>query len=243
MNYFKKLIKILGKIILFPLILSDYNKYRKDNNDNRFLVNFKDIYPCVLDKTNQTSFDRHYVYHTAWAARKLIEIRPEFHTDISSSLYFVSIASAFIPIKFYDFRPADLVLSGLQNKQGDLLSLPFKDGEIKSLSCLHVIEHIGLGRYGDYIDSNGDIKAAKELVRVLALGGSLLVVVPVGEPKIRFNAHRVYSKEMVIEMFNSLSLREFTLIPNQLGSPIFQADTKDVQKEKFGCGCFWFRKV
>jgi hypothetical protein len=57
---------------------------------------------------------------------------------------------------------------------------------------MHVIEHIGLGRYGEALDPDGDLKAIRELVRVLAAGGNLLVVVPVGRPRIQFNAHRIY---------------------------------------------------
>ncbi len=46
-------------------------------------------------------------------------------------------------------------------------------------SCMHTIEHIGLGRYGDPLDAVGDQTALSELQRVVAPGGSLLIVVPV----------------------------------------------------------------
>ena len=54
--------------------------------------------------------------------------------------------SAFIPVEFYDYRPAELSLSGLEFKHADLTHLPFADNSVESLSCMHVIEHIGLGR-------------------------------------------------------------------------------------------------
>jgi len=47
---------------------------------------------------------------------------------------------------------------------------------------MNVVEHVGLGRYGEPLDPEGDIKAMRELRRVLAPGGSLLFVVPVGRP-------------------------------------------------------------
>src|SRR5947209_7689384 len=65
---------------------------------------------CLQDNTAVTAFDRHYIYHTAWAARILSETKPALHTDISSSLYFSSIVSAFIKVKFYDIRPPVLSL-------------------------------------------------------------------------------------------------------------------------------------
>ena len=161
-----------------------------------------------------THFDRHYVYHTSWAARVLKESNPAKHVDISSSLYFSGIVSAFIPIDFYDYRPANLNLSNLNSKEGNLLSLPFADDSVQSISCMHTIEHIGLGRYGDPIDPCGDIKAINELKRVTAKNGSILFVVPIGKiPMIEFNAHRIYSYKQIVSYFDGFELKEFSLIP------------------------------
>src|SRR2546430_12288402 len=52
-----------------------------------------------------------------------------------------------------------------------LFRSPFGDLELSSVSCLHVAEHIGLGRYGDAIDPLGTRKAIGELARVLAVDG------------------------------------------------------------------------
>jgi len=231
---------------LMPFILKDFFLFKKASHKNsRFPVRIKDLYPCVLDKTKKTSFDRHYIFHTAWAARKIKEISPKFHTDISSSLYFSSIVSAFVPVKFYDYRPANLNLSELSSERADLLSLPFPDGSIKSLSCMHTVEHVGLGRYGDPINPDADIKAIKELKRVLARNGSLLFVVPIGgQPKIYFNAHRIYSYDQIISYFSGLILKEFTLIPQyeKDGGIIYGATKEMADKEKYACGCFWFIK-
>ena len=236
----KKLIKKTIRILLSPFILFDYFKFKKFH-DKRFTVKFSDFYPCIKDKTIKTNFDAHYVYHTSWAARKVREIYPVLHTDISSSLYFSGIVSAFVPIDFYDFRPAELKLSNLTSKHADLIKLPFGDNSINSISCMHTVEHIGLGRYGDPIDPYGDIKAINELIRVTAIGGSLLFVVPVGKPKIEFNAHRIYSYEQISQYFKDLKLKEFSLITDS-GDFIENAKIEHVQEREYGCGCFWFIK-
>jgi len=196
------------------------------------------------EDTSVTKFDAHYVYHPAWAARIIAKTKPEIHFDISSTLHFCSIVSAFTPVKFYDFRPVHLNLSNLSSEKADLLALPFNDGSVTSLSCMHTIEHLGLGRYGDPIEPNSDRKAANELKRVLATQGNLLIVVPVGKPKIMFNAHKIYSYEQVTALFSDLKLREFCLIPDNaaLTGIIYNADPKLVEKQKYGCGCFWFIK-
>lgn len=212
------------------------------NKDQRF-PSFE-AFPFLDDNTSFTSFDTHYVYHTAWAARILQKTKPEFHTDISSSLYFSAICSAFIPVRFYDYRPAKLTLSDLQTNSADLSDLHFENNSIASLSCMHTIEHIGLGRYGDPLDYNGDIKAMNELKRVLARNGNLLFVVPIGKPKIAFNAHRIYSYEQIIKYFSDLELKDFMLIPdNAIEAGIIEnASIELCNKQQYGCGCFWFTK-
>ena len=174
----------------------------------------------------------------------MAQTKPATHIDIGSSLYFVSIASAIVPFKFYDFRPARLPLSGVSTVMADLTSLAFEDAEVISLSCMHVIEHIGLGRYGDPMDPTGDLKAAHELQRVVARGGQLLLVAPVGRPRIIFNAHRIYSYEQVLEMFHKLHLCEFSLIPDDTTEPelIINAPPEIVALQNYACGCFLFKK-
>jgi SAM-dependent methyltransferase len=226
--------------------IREFNKFRKlsVNTRNRFSLESRDIYPCLGDKTPSTNFDRHYVYHTGWAARILAVTKPEFHVDISSSLHFCTVVSAFIPVEFYDYRPVDLQLSQLTTEHADLLSLPFNDSSIQSISCMHVVEHVGLGRYGDPLDPDGDLKAIGELRRVLADGGSLLFVVPIGRPKIMFNAHRIYSYEQILRYFSEIRLEEFALIPDRSDSSgiIYDASQELADAQRYGCGCFWFKK-
>ena len=126
------------------------------------------------------AFYRHYVYHTAWAARVLAVLKPALHVDVSSSLYFSAIASAFVPVDYYEYRPVKLTLDNFRSRTADLLALPFRDQSVPSISCMHAVEHVGLGRYGDPLDPEGDLKAMAELQRVVAPGGSLIFVVPVG---------------------------------------------------------------
>lgn len=243
----KKIIRYIKNTILFftrkILFLSDYRLFKQKNKNGRFELNWKDRYPCLNDNTKVTAFDRHYVYHTAWAARIISDIKPVQHIDLSSFLYFSTICSAFTPVYFFDYRPAKIKLKGLKTGKADILNLPFADNSIHSMSCMHVVEHIGLGRYGDTINPEGDLQAISELKRVVSGNGNLLFVVPVGKPKIMFNAHRIYSYDQIVQYFNGFHLIEFTLISDSSsGGLITNASRSDADSQVYGCGCFWFQK-
>lgn len=203
-----------------------------------------DCVPCLDESETQVTYNHRYLLHVGWAARVLASTSPVEHVDIGSCSYFVAIASAFRNLRSYDIRPMDIPLPGMITGVADLCSLPFADGEIKSLSCMHALEHVGLGRYGDPIDPRGDRKAASELSRVLAEDGSLLMVLPVGRPKVAFNAHRIYSYRQVVDgLFPSLTLREFSYIPSDLPARFIKnADPVCTENEVEGAGCFWFTK-
>ena len=220
-------------------------QYESLNKSNRFKIYEENNFKCVNDNTETTGFDVHYEYHQAWAARCLSKISPNKHIDISSRITFNVITSAFIPVEFYDYRPAEIYnLSGLECKKADLCKLSFDDDSIESLSCMHTVEHVGLGRYGDNIDPEGDLKAISELKRVVKKGGHLLFVVPVGRPRLEFNAHRIYSHEMIMEYFNDFNLLNFSLIPDDAMKVgiLDNATANEVNKQAYGCGCFWFQK-
>ena len=223
----------------------EYDDFKnKLTSDRGFIMQERDKKMILGENTESTNFDTHYIYHPAWAARILKETKPEKHTDISSTLTFCSIVSAFIPVEFYDYRPANLKLSGFLSKRADLQDLPFEDKSLDSLSCMHTIEHIGLGRYGDPINPDADLKAIFELKRVLASSGNLLFVVPIGQPKICFNAHRIYSYNQIMNYFSDLTLKEFSLIPdNAMDTGIVKNCSKELSdKQNYGCGLFWFTK-
>lgn len=219
-------------------------KMSNDTNPPRLPIRWKDGQP-IYEDTPKTPFDTHYFYHTAWAARIIAKTQPKKHIDISGILYFSGLLSAFIPVEFYDYRPAPLKgLSNLTSSEANLTNLNFATNSVESISCLHVNEHIGLGRYGDAIDPDGDLKAINELKRVTAIGGNLLFAVPIGKPKIVFNAHRIYGYSQIIKYFEGFELKDFSLIPDnamQTGI-ISNATEEESDKQNYGCGCFWFKK-
>lgn len=185
----------------------------------------------------------HYFLQDIWASKLIYQSGCKFHIDIGSRVDgFVAHLLPFCKVEYVDIRPLDSPFEELKFKQGSILSLPYPDNSIDSLSCLHVIEHIGLGRYGDPIDPEGHKKAALELCRVLQPGGKLYLGTPVGKQAVYFDAHRVFFVETIVKMFNALELKRFDFIPDS-GNRIVENPAYSFSNgNKYGCGLFVFEK-
>ena len=87
-----------------------------------------------------------------------------------------------------------------------------------SLSCLHALEHFGLGRYGDPIIYNGHIKGIENLTKkILKSKGTLYLSVPIGNEGVYFNAHRVFSIGTIMNLMKDyFSLEEFSYVDDSV---------------------------
>ncbi len=204
-------------------------------------IDVVEAFPQLHDRLTSHSLDAHYLYTNGWAMRRIIANRPTEHVDIGSDIAVASLLSAVIPVTFVDYRPLKACLSNLNCIGGDILAMPYPTNSVQSLSCLHVAEHIGLGRYGDPLDPKGTEKAAKELARILAPGGDLFFAVPVGKPKVSFNAHRIHSAESIRNYFANLEIIEFSGV-NDDGRFIEHISLSALNSSTYACGMFWFRK-
>jgi SAM-dependent methyltransferase len=195
--------------------------------------------PQLLDRTETTPFDPHYTNQDAWASRAVFERRPERHVDVGSRISFVVGLTPFVPVTFVDLRPLEVDIPGLQVRAGTVVDLPFEDASLESVSCLHVAEHIGLGRYGDPLDPEGTMKAASELERVVRPGGRLYFSVPVGEPRTEFNAHRVHDPEEIPRLFPRLRVESFSGVDDD-GRWRNDLEPRDLAGARWACGFYAF---
>lgn len=226
-----------GLIRLFGFA-GEYRRFRALNRDGPFTLSGSDLNPCLLDRTTQTPIEPIYFYQDTWFARKIEARRPERHFDVGSSAKTMGLVSQFVPVTMIDIRPVEVQLDQFSFVAGSVLALPFADGSISSLSSLCVIEHIGLGRYGDALDAAGSEKAAAELSRVLASNGDLYVSVPVDAIcRIYYNAHRAFTREYFLQLFPGLLLCE----ERYLYKTTLVADYRP--NAGFGTGMFHLRKV
>lgn len=252
-NLAVKLVRKLGyprqfffELVCFPRFIVNILRYLSGTKATPFKVTFKDLsYSTADSRSSAGHVDSHYFLQDVWAARAINAIKPSDHVDIGSRLDgFVShLLSSNQKIIYLDWREPLLKDNYFVFKQADIMNLPFPDNSVKSLSCLHVLEHIGLGRYGDPVDVSGHEKAAKELSRVLAPGGTLLVSVPIGKEALWFDAHRVFYPRTILSLFSELVLNEFLFIdPDKMD--IQKTDDLSALNDKaYFCGLFSFTKA
>jgi len=236
--YFSRL-NVPRQLCLYGSFASDWRRYSRMPGAEP--LHWRDAYPVLDQGTAATGFDQHYFYQDAWAFRKIAEARPSSHVDVGSNVRFVGMLTAITHVTFIDIRPLLARIPNLDSKAGSVLDLPYLDGSLLSLSCLHVAEHVGLGRYGDPLDPQGTRKAAAELARVLRIGGHLYFGLPVGRPRVCFNAHRIHSPQQVLEYFGALRLVEFSGV-NDPGEFLTAIRPADFANQEYACGLFHFTK-
>jgi len=202
-------------------------------------LSIKDAFPCLHDNVSVMPVDAHYFYQDIWAFKAVQRSGVRSHVDVGSRALLVGMLSAVTHVTYVDIRPLLVALENFESKTGSILELPFEDETIRSLSCLHVAEHIGLGRYGDPLDPEGTRKAARELARVLSRGGNLYFSLPIGKPRVCFNAHRIHAPEQITEYFSKLELVEFSAVDDG-GRFHPRAEPASFREASYACGMFHF---
>jgi SAM-dependent methyltransferase len=216
--------------------MADYRRLKKEHNPD-FRLSTANLFPCITDKTSDNPMDYIYFYQNAWAAGRVFSYKPSEHFDIGSQVGFVGILSQFVKTTFLDIRTIDVNLPNLYFKAADILQLPFDDNTIESVSSICVVEHIGLGRYGDAINAMGSEQAIAEILRVTKPGGNMVISLPIDDAsKIYFNAHRAFTRGQVLKLFGGCRLADEKYIYGSL-----LLDTYDPAKG-FGTGLYHFVK-
>jgi SAM-dependent methyltransferase len=228
----------------------DYYRLKQQNRAARSNWSIRLNYPCLKDFYDQPgTASGHYFHQDLLVAQKIFARNPLKHVDIGSRIDgFVAHIASFRNIEVFDYRELRTQVANVTFRQYDLLA-PSPDLSLycDSLSCLHVIEHIGLGRYGDAIDLFGYLKALQSLASILKPGGILYLSAPFGEERIEFNAHRVFSLATLVEMVRpKFRLLSFACV-NDAGELNPEANIDDLLVQEppanFSLGIFELQKI
>jgi SAM-dependent methyltransferase len=209
------------------------------------------LYPCLADDIDESgTASGAYFHQDLYVAQKVFADAPRRHIDLASRVDgFVAHVASFRPIEVIDIRPLSISLPNITFRQANLMELPPDLRECAdSVSCLHALEHFGLGRYGDPLDPDGHRKGFDNLAAMVKPGGRLYVSVPIGPQRYEFNAHRVFAIGTVLEMSKSaFTLEHFSYVDDRGDMHRDVAITDELLRTNagciWGCGIYVLRKV
>ena len=169
-----------------------------------------EIMPCLHDWYEEGGMIKNeYFWQDLLVAKMIFKAKPMRHVDIGSRVDgFVSHVASFREIEVFDVRPITSRIPGVIFRQADLMKpVEGMNGYCDSLSCLHALEHFGLGRYGDPINPKGFEDALTNMACLLKENGVFYLSVPVGIDRVEFNSNRVFNHRIIIDLANQNSLQ------------------------------------
>lgn len=235
-----------------PAYFQDFLKFSKQKRASANELPFGKLYPCFEDRPSDSGTTRgHYFHQDLLVARRVFQNNPATHVDVGSRIDgFVAHVASYRKIEVFDIRTLPGSIPNIKFTQADLMStLPDRlTSYCDSLSCLHALEHFGLGRYGDPINFDGHLLGLNNLKLILKRDGKLYFSVPIGPPRIEFNAHRVFSVGSILNLFQKqYRLDQFSFVDDNgdLHENITITET-DISRQfgcTFGCGIFEMTKL
>ena len=240
--------RLLRSMRGLPRFVNDWRKFKKDYSGSLIWM------PCLHDWYEEGGTTKsEYFWQDLLVARWIFDAKPQRHVDVGSRVDgFVAHVASFRNIEVFDVRPISTQIPGVVFKQADLMcsdSLPDSgSGYCDSLSCLHAIEHFGLGRYGDPIDPMGHERGIANMALLLKPGGTFYLSTPVGRERVEFNANRVFAPSNIIRLVegHGLALRKLTVIGD--GGQVREVQTtpeamQALAKTTYNLGIFVFTKA
>lgn len=230
-------------LLLFPRYLRESRQFRARGGE---ITHFLPVLEDYVDQAGEAS--GHYFHQDLLVASMVNESAPKTHLDVGSRIDgFVAHVASFRKIRVLDVRP--LLESGHPNiefQQMDVMGEDVPKDIADSISCLHALEHFGLGRYGDTLNPLGHRIGFKNLSGMLVPGGVLYVSFPIASTnEIHFNAHRVFHPREILTWANeeNLSLIRFDYVDDSGRLATKENLIKFDKVLVYGCGIYTFRKL
>ena len=249
MNILKKLHRVLCSLGFNLLLISNIRYihiFIRDYFEFKKLSHIDHILPMLGDhKEKSSKVIKHYFNQDLLVASYIFKNSPKKHVDVGSRVDgFVAHVASFRKIEVIDIRNNNFQFKNIIFKKKDINNIDKSlINYCDSISCLHTLEHFGLGRYGDKIDPEGHIIGFKNLLKILKKNGRLYISFPISnENKIYFNSERSFHPEEILKWSNNLELLKFDLIADN--DKIFHdINLKKIKKKlNYSCGIYVFKK-
>jgi hypothetical protein len=246
----------LRKTVVFarglPWYMRDYLAMRRQRQLSTLKFALGKPYPCLGERAGDSGSARgHYFHQDLLVASRIFANKPDVHLDVGSRIDgFVAHVASFREIQVVDIRPLVSRIPNVVFRQADFMSPLPADllACCDSLSCLHAIEHFGLGRYGDPVRYDGYIRGLDNLYRTLKPSGKLYLSAPIGPQRIEFNAHRIFSVAHLMECCaGRFRIDRFSFVDDEGllhdDVPLEEERVRDSFGCTHGCGIFEMTKL
>ena len=239
--------RFIRAISRIPQFLKEYNEFKK--NYKGLLLLAPHLHER-FDESGETKSE--YFLQDLIIAKRIFNSSPKKHIDIGSRIDgFVAHVASFRELEVLDIRPITQLIPGIVFRQVDVMnlksSIEISSLACDSLSCLHTIEHFGLGRYGDPINVNGFVDGIRNIASLLTPDGVLYLSTPIGKERVEFNANRVFNPFDILREAEKhrLKLVKLTTIKNSevLEHNITREVLSDLADEWYSLGVFEFVKL
>jgi hypothetical protein len=237
-------LKTYGFLKGLPRYLCDLFKF------NSLYSGRLELVPCLHDRNEDGgAIKSEYFWQDLLVAQEIFKSRPRRHVDIGSRVDgFIAHVASFRKVEVFDIRPISSKIPGVTFKQLDFMAPLEIEDYCDSISSLHTLEHLGLGRYGDPINPNGWKRGLSNLAQMLHVKGKLYLSVPVGHARVEFNANRIFDPMEIYDAAfkNSLRLKKITIIKGGLIEAVDAVASLrflNLKDQSYALGIFVFEKV
>lgn len=235
---------LLRSLLGLPRYVRDFLRFRARYAGRMELL------PCLQDWREDAGVTKlEYFWQDLLVARQIFEANPEKHVDVGSLVGgFVAHVASFREIEVFDVRPISAKIPGVTFRQADLMQpVAGMTDYCDSLSCLHALEHFGLGRYGDPVDPQGFERGLANMAALLRKDGVFYLSVPIGAERVEFNAQRIIDPRTLITLAktHALELAELKVVRHDCTVGTITVDEQrlsDLASQRYALGIFTFRK-
>ena len=230
------------RIVRIPHYLRDRYKFKKMGG----IISY--TYPIIDEYSDSAgSASGHYFHQDLIVAQQIFNSNPVRHIDVGSRIDgFVAHVASFRKIEIFDIRALpDCGHKNIVFQQIDLMDTKSEKPIADSISCLHTVEHFGLGRYGDTINPRGYILGFESLINMLQSGGKLYISFPISKNnEVHFNAHRSFKPMDILSWAQGrVELIRFDYVDDD-GNIQMEIDLFNTNLElSNGCGIYTFKKL
>ena len=243
--------KMIAGWFVLPGFLFQYLRFKRTPTSISKKIPFGKLRPELYDRFKSGGTAKgHYFHQDLYVAQKIFQNNPAKHVDIGSRVDgFVAHVASFREIEVFDIRETTSVAKNIVFKQADITNLKQTHSNYAdSVSCLHALEHIGLGRYGDELDQEGHVKGLESLHSMLKENGILYLSSPIGPLRVEFNSQRVFSIRYLLSLFeHQFNVEEFAYVDDS-GDLVTDAKLLPDNIESnfnclYGCGIWTLKKI